>query len=219
MKYNRKKKKAQTALPKILRNPFIPAAIAAALDVLILAAAVLLHIFSAKLPRSYVFENGGITKHCFTDYFGAAAAVVMTVCIVMAALVIASGIARKRGEGGSAALFSAISMGAGLLALSSGVCIFAMNFVGGATPESVAYYGYTNDTAHILFAEEKYPSGNTLCIYDVDDKSGEAKMLVQTELMELSDSDERYKLSDISEDVLYVAFSDGGRYRTFQIEY
>ena len=219
MKYNRKKKKAQTALPKILRNPLIPAAAAAALDLLILAAAVLLHILSAALPRTYVYENGGITKHCFTDYFGAAAAVATAAGIVMAALIVASGIARKRSGGGSAAFCSAVSLSAGVLALSSGICIFAMNFVSGKAPESTAYYGYTNDAEHILFAEERYSDGNTLCIYSVDDDSGNAKLLIQTELHELSATDDRYKLSDLSEDVLYIAFSDGEQYRTFRIEH
>lgn len=219
MKTHKKAKKAPTAPPKILRNPFIPAATAVALDLLMLAAAVLIHIFSAKLPRTYFFENGGITKHCFTDYFGAITAAVIGICVLMSALIIVSGIMKKRSDGGSAAMYSAISMGAGLLALSSAICVFAMNFAGGKTPESTSYYGYTNDTAHILFAEEKYPDGNTLCIYNVNEENGDAVMLVQTELIELSDSDERYKLSDISENVLYVAFSDGGRYRTLQIEY
>ncbi len=218
MNIHKKSQKNVTALPKILRRPLIPAGIIVALDIAVTAAALIISLFSADIPREYFYENGGIVKRCITDCFGAVSAAVICVSAGLAAVIIASGIMKKRAEG-SSAVFSAISLGVGLLAVSSAVSVFAGIIVAGEKPAEVYYYGYTDSSSHLLFAEEQYSGRNELCIYDVDEDCGEAELLAQTELIELSESDERYSLSNISEDILYVAFSDGGRYRTLQIEH
>lgn len=216
MNIHKKSQKNVTAPPKILRRPMIPAAITILLDLLLIAAALI--ISRMDIPKTYTYENGMITAHSMTDFFGAAAAAVICISAGMSALIIASGVVRKRAEG-NAAVFSAISRGAGLLAVSSALAVFAAFIVTGEKPAKVSYYGYTDSSSHILFAEEQYSRWNMLCIYDVDEDCGEAALLARTELAELSENDERYSMSNLSDNVLYVAFYDNGKYRTLQIEH
>lgn len=202
---------------KILRRPKLAAAIAVVADILILAAAVVLDRLRGSFSATYAFdpESLAISESHPYDMFGAAAAVVLVLAAVMSAFMIAGAFT----SGGSRTA-QRITGGVCIMVFSAAAVLCAFMLVNGRRPDSVEYLSYTDDELRIVVAEEHY--GESLGVaefFAVDSDTGEARLLVTTDISTFADGDkERYTLLWTDEGRLGIRFVDGLLTRMIRVD-
>ncbi len=201
---------------KILRRPMLAAALAAAVDVFMLAAAVVLDLLRDKFSASYSFDLDSIsiaTSHPY-DMFGIFSAAALVFAAVMAAFIIAGGVTLSREKA-----VGRIVGGVVLIVASAAVILLAFLVVRGKQPEKVGYYTYTDDTLRIVVVEEQYDENlGAAKFFCVSEDSTEAKLLVSTDISTFANGDkERYTLEWRSDNVLGIKFMDGSKLKVLQV--
>ena len=217
MKSRKKTKSTSPAVPRLLRRPMAATATAAvlALNVALWIGAAVLNRMEASLAKSYTFTGDGIEKHSSADYFGAVCAAAAAVSAALCAVIIIGNILRHK-QGGEGIVLKSIAASV-LLAGSVVSCICAMYAAVGEQPKSTSCFFFTDSNAHLVIAEEQYSDLILMNLYSVDTETNEAALLAQTELNALSENEDRYSISWLSEDTLLISFADGQGYRSLQV--
>lgn len=202
---------------KLLKRPQLAASIAATVDIVMLAAAVVLSYLRGSFATEYSFDAEKMlinSRHPY-DYFGIVAAVALVVAAAMTAFIIAGAV-----MGDSKKRVPRLVGGAALMILSTAAVLLSWFIVKGQQPQSVEYYPYTDKTMQIVVAEEKYDYAFGVAkFFLVDEDAGTAKLLISTDITTFTGEDtERYKFEWIAEDQLRIVFFDGTYAHEIQID-
>lgn len=212
-----KKKKTLRANP-LIKNPKIAAGIILIIDTLMLAVGLVLSNVHPETTYTFISENGsGIdVEHSRPlAFFGVIAAAALGVVCVLTAFIIAGAVAKKRR--------AAQLVGAVLLVILSLAMLGAAAVTAVGIPAKKSTFSSLSDESYTVIIEEEQPYYGTGKVYffmmSAEAESGtELKLLASTDISEYSAADDdRYSISWISDDILMIAFSDGGNYRTLQI--
>lgn len=202
---------------KLLRRPVFAAALAVVVDILMLVAAVVLDALRARFGAEYSFnsETLEVTAQHPYDYFGIVAALALVFVTVMAAFVIAGGFASGGGK-----VAQRVCGGIALVVVSAAVVLFSFLVVRGKQPDRIEFIAYTDDTLHLVIAEERYADDlGAAKIYGVDVDSGEARLLVSTDISTFADGNtERYEFVWADAQTLAIGFMDGMTKRVLQFD-
>lgn len=200
---------------KLIRRPNIAAGIAITADILLIAAATVLHSLRGGIEATYTYteENTIVSSHPF-DIFGIAAAVVLCIAAVMSAFIIVSAFDKNKDGRVNIPRF----VGAALLLIFSMVAALVSSFTAGIIPPySTKYYHYTDENMSITVMEEwNYLSGGVTSFFDVDKEHGTAELLRSTVISSNIDDEERYKIQWTAENRLRIDFLDGMGYKTIE---
>lgn len=205
----------------MFRRPIMAAVIAIIADLLLLAAAIVLNALRGNFSESYTYTQDLVTEyytiyaHHPFDLFGIPAAVVLVIVAGMSAVIIAGAFVKSSdGKSGAPHIVGACV----LLAASVAVVFLSMFVVKGAQPQHRSYLYYTDETMHLTFIEEKYSEDyGALKIFRIHEDCDEAELLAMTDISEFAESNERYSLAWIDEDVLQITYADGMNHRSLQL--
>ena len=201
---------------KILRKPQIAASIAITLDILMLAAAMVLSSLRDRFPAEYTYdkEHKLITSSHPYDMFGIIAAAALAVAAVMTAFIIVGAFSDNKKTS------PRIAGGIMLIIFSAAAILFSWLVIRGEQPKDTNYLSYTNNTHRIIIAEEKYRDDYGVAkFFAVNNDSGEARLVASTDITTFTeDNQERYTLQWISDTTLHISFIDGYNGRELSIE-
>lgn len=211
MKKNKRGEAAHSGVSRIVRRTWLFASAALGLDIAMLVIGMVLSR-SAGVGIVYTVEGSVIHKDDPLAFFGVVAAVVLGINCVLIALMLAGAFSRNKRR-------TAVILGSvGLLALSLIMIASAAFMALGAPVKSEKYYSYTDESLKLIAEEdEPYFGDGSVSFYMTEGENNKAVLLAKTSISTYADSDERYKITWISESIIQIGFVDGEHYRTLTI--
>ncbi len=211
-----KKRKKSAIVPQsgaisLLHKTWLFAGSVLGLDIVMLIIGIILSGMSFTV--NYTANGGEIIKDDPISFFGVISAVVLGINCLLIALMLAGAFTRKRRT-------PTILGAAGLLLVSLAMIGSSAYMVLGSPVRSERYFSYTDDSLRLIAEEsDPYFGKGTVSFYLTSgtEESGKAVLLAKTDISEYSDSEDRYSISWISDDVLRIDFPDGARYRNLTI--
>lgn len=207
-------KKSDKPAPKLFRKPMISAAVILVLDLLTLAAAILLHSVRGKFSVTYYVTGNAIQKENPLAAFDIAAAVMICLVAAFTGIMLAA-IFNRRPYSGLPAKIAASLL---LLAASAGAIVFSALVVNPRANDDARVFGYSDDRNTIYLEEQSYKNGEIVMSVYSDNGDGTAKLLASTELHERAESGERYTIAWVSDSVFTIGFYDYNDYHSMKIE-
>ncbi len=203
---------------KFLNNTRLSAGIAIAADFLALIAGIVLNALRSSVPSDYTYTDNGstyeITVSHQLDVFALIFAVMLIIAAAMSAVMLIGAVTKHRDtKKGIPTIIGA----AVLLVVSAAVILFSYFFSHGEAPSRTQQYSFTDEENQLVLLEEQYNGYGMLRIFLAFAESGEAELLVSTDIAELSESPERYEISWVSDTTLTVSFTDKNKSRMLQI--
>lgn len=200
---------------RILKKPKLIAAVLLVLDMLLLAAALVVDSLRSQFDTVYTLtEDGRITASHPLDMFGIVVAAVLLVAAVLIVLFAMVVISNRHGK----KMGSGIAACAVLAVFSMGVIIFSHLWVRGAKPAETYYHTYTDHTIKLIITEDDYSDDHAeLSVFICNASTGELALLTVTDIVDVMNDDSRFKLDWIMDRTLRIRFPDGISYRSMQI--
>ena len=212
-----KHRKNRSAAPassahRFLRKPWLFAGAAVGLDLAMLIMGLVLSRIPTEGSVIYTANGSSIEKTQPLAFFGVIAAVVLAVCCVLSALIIAGAFVRKKR---APQILGAVW----LMILSIAMTGASAYMVFGLPARSERYYSYSDETHRLIIEEtEPYSGRGTVSFYLTgSEQEGTAVLLARTDIGTYSDGADRYEISWVGDKTLTVDFIDGANYRTLTI--
>ena len=206
---------------KILRRPMIAAAVAIVIDLAVLVSAVVLDSIRGSFQSEYSYtidipaDMYIVTESHPYDISGIFFAVALVIAAVMSAVILIGALSKNRV--GQKAVSEVVGA-AVLLVISAAVILFSYFIVNGSKPSEMTDYSFTDETLQLIIREEKYSEDEGITkIFLIDDEKESIRLLAMAEISEFAESAERYSISWVTDNTLYIAYSDREMYKTLQI--